>query len=182
MIRNLKILTLAVTAVLVMSATVAEGASAAAFSSNSATGNTNISGVNSITVHPVYTSCTTLGQSAAVTTTGCNYVFTKFAGSTTTGIETEVAIVCGAGNAIVITHESCTKTIRSQNGLKTVLFTNSSPEADLTATFNLAGIVYEEAGPTCTSAGVMANGTYTGTATFQGFEDPGGAAVKYWVE
>jgi hypothetical protein len=158
MIRNLKVLGLAITAVLAIGAMMASAATAAEFTASEypaqITGsNTKGSEVfsteggdvecnshfisasqnaasSTLTVTPAYTSCEAFGfLSATVNTEGCTYVFHATEGSA--GVyKSHVDVNCPAGQSIKVTASTCKAEIKAQTGLTTVKTTNITEGAD----------------------------------------------------
>jgi hypothetical protein len=174
MIRNAKVLGLALVAMLAMSAVVASAASATAFDAPSgatkatasqeanfehtftvtegavtcekATFSGEASGtVESVEVTPVYTNCLFAGSAAAVDMNGCKYKL--FAAGT-------ADIVCTGGNEITVTVPPSPATAKciihipgGQTGLKTVGYANvgaTSPTKEVTISVNISGIKYSK--------------------------------------
>jgi hypothetical protein len=189
MIRNIKVLGLAVVAVLAMSAVVANAASAAQFvaSSYPATftgsntkgtekfhteaGNvecdshfqgTENEASSTASAHPEYTNCEAFGGlSATVTTTGCNYVFHL---TSTTSASTDVA--CGTG-AILVTAGTCKAEIKSQTGLEKVGMAASGGKITVTPSVTKIKYTVTQDGFLCpfNGTGNREDGEYTGSVT-----------------
>ena len=202
MSRNLKALGLALIAAMAMTAVAAQAASAHEFTSASnstvvtATGTNHVFDANGVkvtctaffkgtqtgkiadtlTVRPVYSNeekiCETPIGKAQIDTKGCDYIFdseTSGAGDAT------VSVSCSAGHSIKITGTACTITVGSQTPAGGVSFTNEAA-GDVKVTATATGIHYTTSGFGCALVGLPGtgvNGTYTGTATAQGFVDNG---------
>jgi hypothetical protein len=189
MTRNLKVLALAVGAVLALTAMMVSAASAASYTASAypatATGsNTKGSEVftvehgkvecdshfegslsaasSTLTVKPKYTSCEALGfLEGTVNMEGCDYLF--HATSTTSST---VDVVCTSGS-IKITAGTCRFEVKGQTGLKSVGTTNSG--GSVIAKPNVSGIAYTvtQDGFLCpfTGTGNKTGATYTGEVT-----------------
>lgn len=189
MIRNVKVLGLAVVAVLAMSAMVASAAQAASFvaSSYPATftgsntkgtekfhteaGNvecdshfegTESEASSTATAHPKYTECEAfLGLSATVTTTGCNYLFHL---TSTTAATTDVT--CSSGSILVVAG-TCKAEIKPQTGLTSTAL--KAEGGKITVTPSVTGIAYTvtQDGFLCPFKGTgnKTDGEYTGSVT-----------------
>jgi hypothetical protein len=156
MIRNLKVMGLALVAIFAMGAVLASAASASNF--HAASYPVTISGSQStthvftasgtsvscekatfsgsasadsseVTIHPSYSGCTAFGfVGATVNTEECNYVF--HSGNTTNEAEQIYAgttdVVCPAGQSIKISASTCALEVKSQNGLSAVSYDNNA--------------------------------------------------------
>jgi len=177
MIRNLKVLGLALVAVFAMSAMAASAASASEFTSESGTTTLHgtqvtqnvftVTGGNvkcntatfrttatvgttalDVTVKPTYSSCTAIGQTSTINMNGCEYKITPT--STTTGT---VAIVNCAGNIIVTSGDpvvSCTITVTPTNPIDNAVdFTEegAGKTRDVLVTSTAKGLSYIVDGP-----------------------------------
>jgi hypothetical protein len=156
MIRNFKVLGLALVAVLAMSAVVASAASAPFTSSTYPTTDTATSPLGndvftvdgssvecaghfegtateastSLTVNATYTNCKAFGfASASVTMNGCDYVFHS---------NGTVDVECGSAGPIKIVAGNCEVQVSSQTGLGTVALSNNGNHIDVDA--NVSGI------------------------------------------
>jgi hypothetical protein len=190
MIRNLKVLGLAVVAVLALTAVMASAASAASYTASAypatATGsNTKGSEVftteggkvecdshfqgslsaasSTLTVTPKYTGCEAFGfLEATVSFESCDYLFHATSTSSTT-----VDVVCPAGQSVKITAGTCKVEIKAQTGLKSVGTTNSG--SSVIAKPNVTGIAYTvtQDGFLCPFGGTgnKTGATYTGEVT-----------------
>jgi hypothetical protein len=200
MIRNLKVLGLALVALLAMSA-LASTASAQfeseaesttlTASSNAmqkfapATGSTAIEcttikfvgtqsgkATTKVEVAPIYSNCETfLGAATAVTTNGCKYVFHLAQGSTIGTTDVE----CPTGKVIEIEVGSiCKYTIGTQTDLSSVTFktTGSGTTREVIVEPNIDGITSTRTTNDffCPASGL---GTYTGNVTTTGENGPG---------
>lgn len=199
MIRNLKTLGLTAVAVLAMSAMAASAASAAEFHSEGA--NPNLTGVatsshdfavsgftvecseaeftgsqegttaETATVHPEYGSCEFFEEPAAVTTTGCNYVFD--ADEDGSG-HADVTVDCEGSSTIEVETGACTMRFGDQTPSQGVHYTNNengTVGVDATVT-NVA--IAEKSGPLCFLLGN--SGSYSGDAVVSG--DQGDVRVE----
>jgi hypothetical protein len=122
-----------------------------------------------VTVHPVYTNCTAFGLAAEVKTTGCNYVFTT-ATTTTTGSHAAVHVECETGKEIEVIAGggACVTKVPAQTPGGVVKFANE-PAGKVTATAEVTGISYSQAGTGCTGGNKSdTNGTYTGGVLLEG--------------
>ena len=222
MIRKFKALGLALVAVFAFSAIAATGASAATFNSeveptiltgsNAGEGNHvfKASGAevvctgaefkgtaakkaeSTLRVHPTYTGCTFLSETATVDTSGCDYVFSA---TTNAGGHLPVSIACTGSSVIKVTTSACTLSFGTQNTTGGVKSTNlgsgssrdSTVDATVTATFS-------KSGPLCFLISGT-TGSYAGNTTVRGFVDNGvtgnidegatykeGAQVGVWWE
>jgi hypothetical protein len=192
MIRNLKVLALAVGAVLALTAMMASAASAAQYTASeypaNATGsNTKGSEVftteggkvecdshfetkeaiaeptATITITAHYTNCEAFGfLSATVNMEGCHYHFTLQSNSSNT-----VDVICPAGQSIKITASSCKVEIKGQTGLNSVPVSTSG--SSVLAKPNVSGIAYTvtQDGFLCPFSGTgnKTGATYTGEVT-----------------
>lgn len=180
MIRNFKVLGLALVAVLAMSAVVASAASAQFTADSypktvtavSELGNdvfkidnasveckghfegTASEASTTLTVTPVYSNCKAFGfASATVVMNGCDYVFHS---------NGEVDLECPAGNSIVISAGNCEVDVGTQTGLKTVGLANNGSHVDVKADVGgITGTVTKD-GFLCplSGTGVKTGGTY----------------------
>ena len=193
MIRNLKVLALAVGAVLALTAMMASAASAAEYTASAypatATGaNTKGSEVftteggkvecnshfvtgsiteptSTITVTPTYTSCEAFGfLEATVNMEGCDYVFHV---SGTGPFTNTVDVVCPTGKSIKIVASSCRVEIKGQEKLGSVAVSNVG--SGILAKPNVTGIAYTvtQDGFLCPFGGTgnKTGATYTGEVT-----------------
>ena len=206
MSRNLRALGLALLAAMAMTAVAAQAASAHEFTSASnstvltATGTNHVFNANgveikchaffkgtqtgvaadTITVHPIYNNeaktCETPIGKAQIDTKVCDYIFE----SDTVGGDAPVTVSCAAGHSIKITGTACTITVGSQTPGNGVTFANGVGDVNVTAT--ATGIHYTTSGGLgCALPGLPltgTNGTYTGTATVQGFLDLGTSGTQ----
>lgn len=156
MIRNFKVLGLALVAVLAMSAVVASGASAQFTSNSYPTSVTAVSELGNdvfkidgasveckghftgsaggptteITINAEYTNCKAFGfASANVAMNGCDYIFHS---------NGAVDVECPAGKTIVITAGNCEVDVGTQTGLNKVTLTNDGNH--IKAQANVSGI------------------------------------------
>jgi hypothetical protein len=205
MIRNLKVLGLALVAVFAMSAVAASASSAAQFHSEGA--NTTFSGgqttqhrfgtttgtvicstasfsgeaanatEESLTITPVYSGCEFEELfEVTVNTNGCKYTF--HASSATNG--TVDIKGCGTNKYIQVGSTlTCRVRVPEQNGISAVMYTNEGSGANrkVLVTAEVTNLRYEESGLFCANSGTsMENGTYTGSTLVSG--NQGGV----WVE
>ncbi len=144
--------------------------------------NATKTGIEEITVTPIYTGCTTLGGfiGATIRVNGCKYTVT---GASQSALTTNLDIVaCTTGKAIEveIPFTGCIITMPEQGPFEHVVATNNNlpgNEMDFTAAATMTGITYTE-GPKCPSPGhhassAVPSGEYTGAMTFKGFVDNG---------
>jgi hypothetical protein len=179
MIRNFKLLGLAISAMLLLGALGAASASAALFHStldhttftgtgsnekftvdagvteckkSAYAGTTTEKTVSTLSVTAEYKECTsTFGVAVTVDMNGCEYTFHTVTNGVTTNT---VDIHCPEGKNIEVTAPGCVVTVHPHTGYKTVTFTNSSPTTDVTANVHITNtITYEEHNkgffPTC---------------------------------
>jgi hypothetical protein len=125
---------------------------------------------------PKYSGCTAFGfVSTTIDVNGCQYEFS--------GDNTNVNIVnCSTG--IVVTAFNCWVTVKNQNNLASVTYTNvgAGSSRDIESAVSLSGITYTQTSksfPGCTN-GTDTNGTYSGKATVQGSKE--GKSVGIWRE
>jgi hypothetical protein len=134
--------------------------------------------IHILKIHPEYTGCTFIGQTATVNTTGCFYTLT--ATSRTAGT---VIISCEGTNVITVTATTagCTVKVGPQTpannvvdfakeeagGLKDILVT--STVGTETHAAGHTGIVYTSSGGACGTSGE--NGYYRGTVTEKAYSD-----------
>ena len=169
MIRNLKVLGLAIAAVMAMSAMMASAASAvpqftaSAYPATVTGSNTkgsevftteggkvecdshfvshSLSGASStLTVTPTYTNCEAWGLPATVQTEGCTYVLHATEKVSSGVYNNHVDIVCPSGKSIKITTTICIVEVKGQNGLTTVKTTNSG--GSVTVEPNVSSVAY----------------------------------------
>jgi len=208
MIRNLKVLGLALAAVFAMSAMVASAASAANFTAPSATttivgdqttthkltvtgvgitctdvsfhGVSGGTNVSSVTITPTYTGCTTdtLGLSAKVTGFG------HYGESSTCDYVLYASgtadLVCAAGAEVGITAGTCSVKIPAQKGLGTITYTNG--KGDINASINInniSGTHTDGFGCPFASSGSFSNGTLSGSSTVQGSSEGKTVTISY---
>jgi len=122
--------------------------------------------------------CTAFGFiNVPVHTSGCDWRLTSE--NTTSGSlkPARRELVCGLGKAVEITAPGCTTKIETQNleGGVTLANGSSGGKKDITATYNISGIAYNECGTNYT------DGIYTGTSTITA-TGSGGAAADIWYE
>lgn len=138
-----------------------------------------------MTLTPTYAGCTAFGfVGVPIDVNGCAFLLHLVAGSNPPTATSDIE--CPVGQEITITAPFCTIHIEPQVGLSHVIIDNQGAGAarDSVATFTLTGIKYTEtAGCPGPGAGVTTNnGTYTGSATVQAFNEAGGAQVGLWAE
>jgi hypothetical protein len=207
MIRNLKVLGLAVVAVFAMSAVVASAAMAENFHSESSpttltgeqsathefttsvgtvtcttakfSGNVTGTSVSEVSVHPTYEGCKLSGINinVTITTTGCNYRFYNVASKSG-----PVDVVCETGKEITVSGPGCTVKVPGQTGKSTVSYTNNGSGTGRTVTVTAAveGLKYSTSGLLCGSS-TKENGTYKGPTLVKGFTG-GGTQQGIFVE
>jgi hypothetical protein len=194
MIRNLKVLALAVGALLALTAMMASAATAAQYTASSypatATGsNTKGSEVfnteggkvecdshfvthalgeasSTITATPTYTNCEAFGfLSATVNTEECSYVF-HVSGSSPTFSNT-VDVVCPAGQSIKVTASTCKAEIKGQTGLSSVAASNSGSSVLVKPNVSKIAYTVTQDGFLCPFGGTgnKTDGSYTGEVT-----------------
>jgi hypothetical protein len=197
MTRNLKVLGLALAAVLAMSAFIGSSASAAEFHSEGE--NTTVTGsqVNthllkttageitclkvtsegtmapktsgSITISEFFSECHIIffGSKISATLNTNSCHFVLYASGSTD-------IVCPAGKKITFSASGCTVEIGAQTGKKSVSYANQENK-HIHISFNVSGISYNHSGFTC-GTGSGTTGTYVGTTTASGNKG------KIWYE
>lgn len=150
-------------------------------------GSSSATTASSLTLFPIWIGCTAFGETAHVTSTGCDFHLGTPT-TTPTGFHAPVSIICATGSVISITvtvfgSSICTMTIGAQTGIGNFDFTNqgSGTTRDVLITSTATGIDYtvDGGGGFCGSTGLHTDGTYTGTITTKGFS--GGKQVGFWV-
>jgi hypothetical protein len=193
MIRSLKVMGLALVAVLALTAVAASAASAAEFHSEASstfihgeqsvenvftvnsrtvtckeatfTGTQTGTATTTLTIHPTYGNCTAFGLPAKVSTAGCNYQFNQPTGSGP--FSGTVNIVCETGSKIEINvnEGTCNITVAAQGPLSSLTYTNegSGSSRAVSVGANVSGI------SSTVSGGILACGTNgTRSATYTG--------------
>jgi hypothetical protein len=181
MIRNLKVLVLAVGAVLAFTAMMASAASAASYTASAYPATirgshpawdavltteggkvecatdwegTLSAGSSTLTLRPNFWGCSAFGYlEATMNAEGCTYLF-----HATSTFSSTIDVVCPAGQSIKITAGSCKVEIKGQTGLKSVGTTNSG--SSVIAKPNVTGIAY-----TVTQDGFLCPFSGTGNKT-----------------
>jgi hypothetical protein len=134
------------------------------------------------TISPVYTKCKAFGISAPVAMNGCTYTLNDVAGSSPP--TAKVDIVCPAGKVITMkpTGLACVIEIGAQTGLQHIVAENKGTEpTHVFLNITIVGLIAKTTGAECPTPGVTeTNGSLTGTATVEAFEDEGvgGGAPK----
>lgn len=169
MARNLKVLGLAIAAVMAMGALSASAASAANFTAaeypvtihaegggsetfhtlagdvvcNTSTFSGSATGASeTLTVHPEYSDCKVFGiLNSTVDTTGCNYIFHTGSGSGDNWTAT-VSVSCGSGSSIKVTAATCAAEIKSTGQLSSVDLINNTGAGDVEVNPTVGGIPY----------------------------------------
>jgi hypothetical protein len=209
MIRHLKVLGLALVALLAMSALAStasaqfeseaentnltvssnqmqkfapsEGSTAVECTTIKVTGTQSGKDNTTVTITPAYSNCETfLGAATSVNTNGCKYVFHLAKGSTTGTADVE----CETGKVIEITVGSiCKYTIGTQTGLSSVSFKNtgSGTTREVIVEPTVKGLTSTRTTNDffCPAAG--STGTYIGSATITG-ESAEGAHIGIFVD
>jgi hypothetical protein len=209
MIRNLKVLGLALVALLAMSALAStasaqfeseaestnltvstnamqkfapsEGSTAVECTTIKVTGTQTGTANTTVTIAPEYSNCETfLGAATAVKTNGCKYVFHLAKGSTSGTTDVE----CEGSNTIEITVGSiCKYTIGTQTGLSSVNFKNtgSGTTREVVVEPNVKGIVSTRTTNDffCPAGG--STGTYVGSSNTTG-ETAEGVHIGVFVD
>jgi hypothetical protein len=128
-------------------------------------------GATSSQVHPVLSECIAFGQSATITTTGCDYLF-KFGTPTAGGWHVTTDIICSGASVIKIVTSTCEVTIGGQTGLSTSEVTNSGSSGtamDLLLHTSVTGIKYtvvkDTVGCPLKGTGIFSKGDQVGTTT-----------------
>jgi len=140
-------------------------------------GTQTVTPTNSVTVTPSYGECKAFGLfNVPIDVNGCQYQFTV--GTKVSGnFEGTVDVVCPSGKQIEVTAPGCTVTVKSQNNLGKVTYTNigSGATREVTVDVGITGLAYEEHRPLF---GICANntspqtdGTYVGAGLVTG-ENP----------
>jgi hypothetical protein len=120
-------------------------------------------------VHPTYSGCTFLGESAKVETNNCNYKF----GSETVNGHLPVNIVCTGTSKIKVVTSACTLSFGSQTTTGGVTVTNSGSGSSRTSTVSsTTGATFSKSGFLCFAV-PGTTGTYTGPTTTTCYEDLG---------
>jgi hypothetical protein len=132
------------------------------------------------TITPVYTKCKAFGLAAPVAMNGCTYTLNDVAASSPA--TATVDVVCPAGKVITIkpTGLACVIEVGAQAGLKHVIAENKGIEpTHVFLNITVGSISAKTNGSECPTPGVThLDGTYTGTATIEGFEDEGGTIAE----
>jgi len=120
--------------------------------------------------------CTAFGVAASVNMKSCEYVWKMVKGSNPA--TATVDVVCTtAGDVITITASSlpCTVTIGPQTGIGHIVFKNSNTAepTDVNAEYTTGNTKYTNTGVGCPKVGSFADGTYTGSATYESFNTSG---------
>lgn len=137
-----------------------------------------------LTLTPTYgTSCKLGAKEVHVTNNGCD--FRLHAGNTL--VEDRVAgtmdIICPEGMAIdfeITSMPICHLTIPGQAGLSSLVFTNRTMAKDVDLDFGIVELVYHLGGNCPGGPATYANGTYGGTSTLTA--DNEGAATAFGVD
>ena len=208
MIRNLKVLGLALVPVMALTAVAASSASAlTAFTSEKApvqltatqegnhvfdaagnfitckkasfSGTSSSTSVATITFSGTYSECTFFGVAVTVNMNGCAYVFHA---------NGEVDVECPTGKSIIfkatILGSFCEVSVGPQNGLKTATYANIGTETtrEVTMTPNITSIAYTANGGLCKEVGSLKNGAYTsGPTRITGETDPGSTHIGVFL-
>ncbi|HEY1853542.1 MAG TPA: hypothetical protein VGG40_03060 [Solirubrobacterales bacterium] len=139
--------------------------------------------IHILKIHPEYTGCTFIGQTAEVTTTGCFYTLSVTVSVTINQWSGSVTISCEGTNVITVkaVTAGCTVKVGPQTpannvvdftkeeagGLKDILVT--STVGTETHAAGHTGIVYTSSGGACGASGE--NGYYRGTVTEKAYSD-----------
>jgi len=123
-----------------------------------------------LSLHPIYTGCTSSLGAAPVDTNGCNY---EFNAETNASGHLPIKIVCTGANTIKVTAPGCTLSFGNQTVVNGASVTNTGAgttrdttvKATATATFSKSGFGCFVIGGT--------TGTYTGPTVVKGFKDNG---------
>jgi hypothetical protein len=190
MIRNLKALSLALGAMVVMSAALSSAAQATTFTASAGSGSLtgtqtteqvftfdagtarcttlnqassfSSASFNEVDFIPAYSGCKAFGFLSATVSTGkCNYEYT---GAGQVGGQTIFDIACSSGE-ITINTVGCVVHIPAQTNLSHVKFSNGA--GDLNATMTITGIKYNQTAGCPNGSGVKTNGTLTGESTIK---------------
>jgi hypothetical protein len=136
-----------------------------------------------LTLVPTYgTSCEIGMKEVHVTNNGCD--FKIHAGNTLEedAVAGTMDIVCPEGNAMdfeITSNPICHLTIPGQAGLSALTYTNRTMAKDVDVDFSIGELVYR-LDNNCSVVGNFANGTYGGTSTLKA--DNGGAATSFGVD
>ncbi len=122
---------------------------------------------------PSYSGCVAFGLASSIDVNGCSY---RFKAGTKVGANYEgsVDVVCPTGKQIEVTAPGCTVTVKSQNGLGSVTYTNVGAGAtrEITVDLNINNLAYEEHRPffgiCATNTQPTTGGTYVGAALLTG--------------
>ena len=142
--------------------------------------------VESLTVTPTYTKCTTSPSGATnvvVDHNGCNYTFTI--GKKIATVHQTVSIVCPAGKAIVITHPECEITVPPQTltGITYNTVVEENKHAiTLVAEIGVNGtpkLTTQFHAGFCVLLGTTHLGSFTGSVTVKGYEDQSTLSEPY---
>jgi hypothetical protein len=123
-----------------------------------------------LSVHPIYTGCTSSLGAAPVDTNGCNYTFDS---ETNASKHLPISIFCTPSNVIKVTAPGCTLSFGSQNIVNGASVANlgAGTTRDVTVTAT-ATATFSKSGFGCFVIGGT-TGTYTGPTTVKGFKDNG---------
>jgi hypothetical protein len=194
MIRNFKVLGLAMVAALALTAFGASAASAAEFHSSVApvkvTGSQSTTHV--FTTDPGTVTCTTAtfageqstktAASITITPTYSNCTLKTIFGNIAVTVDFKTAgcdyhfnasghteIKCTTGNkSVVVSGPGCTVTVPAQTLSKAVSYSNNAGKTDIIVDASATGISYSYTGFTCGSGSGTTNGTYDGNTTMVG--------------
>lgn len=141
-------------------------------------------GSSSLTVHPEYTECTAFGVAAVVNTTNCNFVFHFGENKASEEYYGTTDVECTAGQFINVVTAACEIRIFPQNGVGTMIWTDSTAAGKVLGTFALANFAYtvSKDGAGCPLTGLenRVDGTYK-NSSFQFTATVGGVAEKITV-
>ncbi len=130
------------------------------------------SGGSSMTLTPIFASCTLGGLSATVRPNGCKFVFTN------SGVRTGIFEIlgCTAGKTYTIATGNCTISLPEQL-VGTISYANEGSEGatmDALATLDLTTLRSTQTGSECPSPGLTSEDTHlVGTMTFKAFKEEG---------
>jgi hypothetical protein len=122
------------------------------------------------TVHPTYSGCTFLGETATIDTAGCNYILYS---EVPAGGDAKVEIECSGSNQIKVTAPGCTLSFGSQVTVGGATYANLATNPKTTTVKSTTKATFTKSGALCFL--VSGNeGTYTGSVITKTYEDKGG--------
>ncbi|HET9591425.1 MAG TPA: hypothetical protein VFP17_00790 [Solirubrobacterales bacterium] len=139
--------------------------------------------VEELTLTPIYGNTCHLGMKEVdVNNNGCDFVVHATATAGENAVEGKLDIVCPENNAMdfqVTSNPVCHLTVPAQANLGTLTYTNHPMAKDVDLDFNIVELVYR-LDNNCPFAGNHANGIYRGVSTLKA--DHGGAETSFGVD